>query len=402
MTGTGLAQAIGIGVSPILSRLYGPDDFGVLAIYLAIVSVLGLFATGRYEMSIMLPEDENEVPKIVALIFGVTLIVCGLTLFAVYLFNPHIARALGNASIGPWLYFLPFSIFINSCYQVANYLLIRNSDFKQVAANRLIYSSSNSLLQVGLGALKFGGIGMLYSSLIGYIVAIVAVVNNRLVRKAMRGISLKGLKPIARRYRKFPLFDLPSASINLLSNQLPIFALGKFFTIMHVGFYSFTFRVLSAPLNLVSNSVLDVFKQRATEDFQKYGDCKRIFINTFKSLMIVSIVPFMILFIWGQPLFGFVFGEKWAEAGQYAQILAPMLMLKFISSPLTYVFYIAEKQHYDLGGQILLLLLLLMAIVIGIYSNDVMHLLKFYASSYSIVYLIYLYASFRLSEGKSS
>ncbi len=36
MTGTTIAQAIPVAISPILTRLYSPDDFGVLALFMSI------------------------------------------------------------------------------------------------------------------------------------------------------------------------------------------------------------------------------------------------------------------------------------------------------------------------------------------------------------------------------
>jgi O-antigen/teichoic acid export membrane protein len=143
-----------------------------------------------------------------------------------------------------------------------------------------------------------------------------------------------------------------------------------------------------------------VFKQRATEDYHNFGNCKSIFLKTFRNLSLLGALPFLILFIWGPELFGFVFGEKWAIAGKYAQILTPMFMLKFITNPLSYVFYIFEKQQYNLLGQLVMLVLIFVAILIGVTTKDETLLLYFFSISYSIIYLAYLVMSYRLSLGK--
>ena len=63
VTGTALAQAIPLAVSPILTRIYSPEDFGILALFLGISSVFSVVVTGRYEFAITLPlKDEDARP----------------------------------------------------------------------------------------------------------------------------------------------------------------------------------------------------------------------------------------------------------------------------------------------------------------------------------------------------
>ena len=53
--GTTFAQILTILSVPILTRLYGPEDFGVWALYISITSIITVIACMRYEYSIMLP-----------------------------------------------------------------------------------------------------------------------------------------------------------------------------------------------------------------------------------------------------------------------------------------------------------------------------------------------------------
>jgi O-antigen/teichoic acid export membrane protein len=60
VSGTVIAQAISILVTPILTRLYTPEEFGLFAIFVAISSVLGSIANGRFELALLLPKvDKN-------------------------------------------------------------------------------------------------------------------------------------------------------------------------------------------------------------------------------------------------------------------------------------------------------------------------------------------------------
>ena len=113
-------------------------------------------------------------------------------------------------------------------------------------------------------------------------------------------------------------------------------------------------RILGLPIGLISNSIGEVFKQRAASDYNEFGTCRPIFIKTFKALLISSIVPFTILILFGADIFAFAFGEQWRGAGEYSQILGVMFFFRFTVSPLTYVFYIANKQRLDLLLHLLL------------------------------------------------
>ncbi|MEA1879149.1 MAG: oligosaccharide flippase family protein, partial [Campylobacterota bacterium] len=135
MTGTTIAQAIPIAISPILTRIYTPEDFGVFALYMAIASIIAVVATGRYEMAIMLPKEEDDVKSIVKLIMILLSAVTFITFCIVFFFNQTITNLFQNPEISNWLYFLPMSIFLVGLYQVYNYLLIREKNFKRLSTN---------------------------------------------------------------------------------------------------------------------------------------------------------------------------------------------------------------------------------------------------------------------------
>lgn len=403
VAGTGLAQLIGILVSPVLTRLYTPTDFGTLALYLSLISVLGVIATGRYEMAIMLPteDSEPEVGKLLGVIATITIIVSILSLMAVVFFNHDIADLLGNTAISSWLYFVPLGLFLNSIYQSFYYLLIRGKSFKRLATNRIVHSSTNSSFQLVLGVLKVGGIGMLFSNILSYFFTSLLITRDRYVRGTLEKIEFSDIRLVAKKHKQFPLYDVPAVMVNLIANQFPIIALGKVFSLATVGFYSLTFRVLTAPLNLLSNSILDVFKQKATEDYNTYGTCRKIFMNTTKALVLLAAPPFLILGLFAPKLFVFFFGAEWLQAGVFAQLLAPMLFFKFIVSPLTYVFIIYRKQKINLMGQIILLASTLFAFTIGSnYGAEVAILL--FSVFYSLIYILYWIISYILSGGRSN
>jgi O-antigen/teichoic acid export membrane protein len=401
MTGTTIAQAIPIAISPILTRIYTPEDFGMFALYMAIASIISVIATGRYEMAIMLPKEEEDVKSIVKLIMILLATVTCISFLMVFFFNQTITNLFENQEISNWLYFLPISIFLVGLYQVYNYLLIREKNFKRLSTNKIIVSATNASTQLGFGFVISNGFGLLFGNIISYIISIYFIIKSKVANKYF-GFKNSSIKEVAKEYQNFPKYDAPSALVNVMANQLPILALGKFFGLGVVGFYSLMYKVLMIPISLLSSTVLDVFKQRATEDYNKYGNCKDIYVKTLISLVLLGIVPFTVLGIFAPEIFAFVFGENWKVAGKFAQIMAPMLFLKFVVSPLSYTFYVVGKQKINLIGQILLFISLLTSIVIGVQMNNEYKMLVCFSVVYSFVYLFYAYYSYKYASEKTS
>src|SRR5690606_33346643 len=142
---------------------------------------------------------------------------------------------------------------------------------------------------------------------------------------------------------------------NTGSSQMPIMLLTAFFSSSIAGFYMLTQRVMGAPTTLIAGAIGDVFRQEASQAYIHTGNCRAIYISTVKKLLILSVVPSILFFFIAPDLFALVFGENWREAGVFAQILTPVFFLRFVTSPLSAMFMIAEKQKLDLLWQIGLL-----------------------------------------------
>jgi len=398
MTGTTIAQAIPIAISPILTRIYTPEDFGVFALYMSIASIISVIATGRYEMAIMLPKENEEVKSIVKLIILLLSSIAIFTLLIVFIFNEQITNMFDNKEISNWLYFLPISIFLVGIYQIYNYLLIREKSFQRLSKNKVIVSTTNASTQLAIGVSVGSSFGLLFGNILGYIVSIYFIIKSKVVSQYFELNNIP-LKKTAKKYGKFPKYDVPSVLVNVIANQLPLIALAKFFSLGVLGFYSLMYKVLMMPISLLSNTILDVFKQRATEDFIKNGNCKDIYVKTFKRLVILGAIPFLLLGVFTPELFAFIFGKNWKIAGEFAQIMTPMFFLKFITSPLSYTFFIVQKQNINLVGQIVLFFLTLIAIYIGVKMNNEYLIVKLFSISYSIMYILYLITSYQYSKG---
>ena len=128
MTGTTIAQAIPIAISPILTRIYTPEDFGMFALYMSMATIISVIATGRYELAIILPEKDEDAINIMMLSIGITFLVSLITLLIIFIFNAQITLLFGNPNISQWLYFVPLTIVLTGVYQALIIGLIEKND----------------------------------------------------------------------------------------------------------------------------------------------------------------------------------------------------------------------------------------------------------------------------------
>ncbi len=409
MTGTAVAQAIPLAMAPILTRLYTPDDFAILAIYMSLATVLTVVVSFKYEIAIIIPEKDHDAANVTVLSVVIATGISLLLLVVVLLYNEKMARLLTEdevnvAELAKWLYFVPISVFSMGIFNALSFWFNRKSDFKKMAASKIANSVGSIGGQVVLGAAKITPQGLLIGFLIGRLAAVWYLLAqfNQKKGDSFEQVSKSGILAMMKRYRRFPAYTLPAEAINVISNQLPVLVIGKFFGGGALGNYALVERILSAPISLLGRSVLDVFKQKASEDYALQGNCEAIYVKTLKTLALLSLVPTLLLFFLSPHIFSFVFGKEWQLAGEFTQILAVLFFFKFISSPLSYMFNIAEKQHLDMFWQIGLFIVALLSFYIGIQKDDIKLALVCFTAAYSFMYIINLYLSYRFSKGEKT
>lgn len=397
MTGTTIAQAIPIAISPILTRIYTPEDFGVFALYMSVTSIISVVATGRYELAIMLPKKDEDAINILALSIGITLFVSLITLFIVTLFNAAITRLLGNQEISNWLYFMPFTILLTGVYQSLRFWCNRQKQYKNLAINRVTQSTVTATANLSLGSVGLGSGGLVIGGVIGQSLA--TFLLSKMINTMEQGIfkKVKKLKIIAlcKRYINFPKFDILASLSSVSARELVYILFNSLFSATIAGYYYLTQRVLGLPLSILASSILDVFKERASKDYKQYGDAKAIYISTFKKLILLSTIPSILLYIFAIDIFTFFFGKNWIIAGEYTQILTPMLFLRFISNPLSFMIYISEKQKVNIIGQFLFLFSTVISFYLAETPYNVVLLLSIF---FSLIYIYYLYVSAKMAK----
>lgn len=368
LTGTVVAQFIPIAVSPILTRIYTPDDFGMFALYTSIISVIAVIANARYELAIMLPKEEKEALSLLALSIVIAVLVSLFLFIVVLLFHDHIALLLGNPDISSWLYLIPFSILLTGIYQPFNYWSNRQEQYRRLASNRMYQSTVTAGANLVLGSAKEGAFGLIIGGLIAQTMATCRLVFQSFKHDglAIKETSFHHFLKLMKRYDQLPKYAIGSGLLNSASVQLPIFILSSFFSGTVVGFYALSHRVLNMPMSILGSAVAQVFFQTSAQlSYDDINRLKTVTYNAYRKMLYIGVIPLSIVFAFGDYIFTFVFGSQWDTAGQYARLLSPWLLLVFVSSPLSNLFTVLEKQREGFLFNLFLFISRVLSLLIG-------------------------------------
>jgi O-antigen/teichoic acid export membrane protein len=358
---------------------------------------------GRFSLAITLPKEDSDSKIIVYLCNSVTLVLSvllGVSVIILYFLN----QVFEISWFPDWALFLPLIALIVGFTESFRFYLTRFSKFNDLAKSRIVQAVVLVISHLIFGFLKLGYWGLILGQFCGYLVYVVylyiSIKKFENLNISQWRSTFTEQKYFAKKYKDFPLFSMPSDGISVLTSQAPVFFLKSFFGSVTTGIYSLTNRVQGIPGSTIAKSILEVYKDKASREYREKGNCRSAFLKTFYLLLGITIVPFLVIMLFGEPLFAFVFGEDWRLSGTYAMILAPLFAFKMVVSPLSYTLIIAERQRLDFYLHLLMVIAIPASLFVSykLFENAATSL-AYFVATYCVIYLIYLITSYKLSLG---
>lgn len=346
MTGTIGSQLLLILFAPILSRLYSPDKFGDYAVFTSVMSVVSVLVTLKFELAIILPKKERDATKIIILSLIILIALTLMLSMIIILFRSTLNEFLNINKNKMYLLFVPITFFLIGCFQLGNYWKIRQQKFSSISNSILARSSVILLVQGILGFLGLGSIGLIIGRVMGEFCGTIIITHKCFYDwfKQIKKLKKTTLYFIIYKYQAFPKYSAPQALFNSLSQNIPILLLTRFFGISVAGLYSMAIRLVLLPLDFISQSVRQVFFEKASRTYREGGNVYNLFVKSTLGLAIIGIIPMITFVIWGPQIFSFLLGKEWELAGNYARILSFWLYFLFINPPTTALLYVFNKQ----------------------------------------------------------
>ncbi|WP_433955735.1 lipopolysaccharide biosynthesis protein [Janibacter indicus] len=354
-TGATVAQALPVALSPILTRIYSPSDFGVLALFVAVTTVAGSIATGRYEMAIMIADREEDAANLTCLCVALSAVSSVVLAIPLIIFSGPIAATMSSPDVGPWLLLAPLTVFFIGFFNALNYYNSRHKRFDSIARATASKSFLTVASQLALGAAGARPGGLVVGQALGALASNGVLLKNARYLAADFKPSRARMSTLAHRYRRFPILGMPGILANNLATQSTTFLLSSLFSIATVGYYSLVQRVLGLPSMIVGQAVSQVFFQAATEERQLTGVSIRSYRATTLKLVALGSPIFGVGYLASPSIFRMAFGAEWQIAGEYARILAPLFFVRFVTVGVSTVGSVFEKQGLALGWNLGLL-----------------------------------------------
>ena len=400
-TGSSIAQILTLLATLILTRIFTKEQFGFFFIYSALCMVLSTFISLKLELAVILPKKNDEGFLLFLSSLLTTTLLSILLFIGILIFYNKITILFGEKSIDQLMYFLPLSLFFLGIVQSCSFWFNRNNHFKSISIVNITKSATSSIIQLILGLasfLKYGLIiGLISGQFISALFSLYISFTGRIIE--IKNLSFKKMIDLVNKYKSIPIFNTGIGVTNTLSNQLPIFLLTGFYSLEMAALYGLASRIVATPMGLIGQSIGPVLFNEASRKHNNNENLKDFVFLSYKKLIKIALVPFIILGLTAPLLFGFLFGAEWKMAGTFTQLLIPWLFLMFLNSPMNYIIIILNKQKYMLIYDILLLIFRFLGLFIGYkFLNNVYYSIALFSLVGVIFNLFYLFYVIRISK----
>lgn len=388
--GTAFAQLITIILLPVLTRLYSPEDFGVLAVYLSFVALISVVSCLRLEIAIPIPKEDKDAVALFVLSLGSVVMITLLTAVGTILFSKPIDQATQGKLEG-YVWLIPLSVFFSGIYAALQYWATRKKAFSLVAKTRLSQAIGGSSTQIGFGYAGLAPLGLLIGQLVSMGAGIIGL--SRYFAKnnspLLRNITVSQLKSVFKQYDRFPKYSTWEAFANSGAIQIPVILIAYYAVSAEAGFLMLAMRLLSAPMSLIGGAVGQVYLAEASEKNYE-GQLEQFTHNTVRALAKIGTPPILFAGMAAPFLIPIIFGEEWQRAGILIAWMSPWFLMQFITSPVSMALHITNNQKIAMLLQFFGLLLRVGCVVIaGLYYKD--YIVEVYALTGLVFYSIYLY-----------
>lgn len=365
--GAVVAQGISIASMPVLSRLYSPADFGLLAVFLAVSGIVATAITLRYETAILLPKEEEE-SKALVLLSAALSILLGILIGLVAWLLPEAAKtALGISVLNGWLLLAVLCGITTALMTTGSNWYNRQRAYIKMTTLRITQSGTGALMGIVLGMRGFSA-GLMLAQIVASLTVIIIVIFS--LRALRANWCNHDFRAVAGNHRAAPKYLLPTALLDVISLQLPVLLITAWFSSEAAGQFSMAWKILALPTALIGGAISQVFFQKISSDIHLGIEVIRHrYFKVSKLLGLVSLAPLFLVSLYGAELFSFVLGKHWHESGKMAELLIFSSMMYFVFSPTTSILLVLGKQKILL---IFSVIQLAYRMGVALISNDVM------------------------------
>lgn len=372
--GTAVAHVVSLAAAPLLTRLYTPTEFGLLAVFTSIVGIASVVVSLRLELAVPVPPEDEDAAQVVAAGMVVAAVVAGLVAVLVAALGDEVSAALGVPELAPLLGFAPVYLAAWGAYSMLNFWFARRDRFAVIAVVNAVRAVAVAAGQGLLGLTRTGGLGLIAGHALGPVVLacglLLAVARGDDASPVVR-LSWRGVVGVLRRFRSFVVFGTPQALVNALNQSLPAVVMTLAFSASVAGFYLMAHRLIAAPIGLLGRSVRQVIYPRLARAVDE-GTGLPLAVRATLRMAALALPAALVVFFSGPALFAWLLGQEWRVAGEYARFITLWLAMGFVNIPSVSLVPLLGMQRWHAAYEVVYLGARLAALLYGASVRDPM------------------------------
>ena len=365
----------------ILSRMLSPDDFGLFAILMAVIAVIGLFKDfGLKQATIQFNVNSQlQLSSLFWIQFLLGLLIYSfLVLLAPYLVKFYALEQFANASVICIL----GSVIILQCVSLQHHaLLLKNLNFKAIAFIKIIASLFSFLAAVYIALNGHGYWALIVKFLINESLLTLGYWHCSNWFPSLR-FDLYSIS----KHMKFGANLFAANLIHSINQNLDKIIIGKAFSPDLVGYFTRAQAAYTIPTSSVNSSFQSVglsILGKLKSAPKQYND---YYINIIKALTFLTVPAVLFLAIFTQDLVLLLIGEKWLQSVPMIKALLfwGLLEASACAAPLVNITRLNAIKLRNIS----ILKLLLLPFILLIFSNYGLYNLCLAISIFGVIFRV--------------
>ncbi len=373
ISGEGIGRAVGFLMTPVITRLYTPTDFGMFAVFASVCALCYPFCTLRYTLVIPLHTNEKIGINSLAACILILLINTFILGIAFVLFHSPILSLFSSESIDDLWYFIPLAFFLYGISEVMSYYSTRYRNFSTIAKVSVLQKTVGASAKIVFGLFRLDVTGLLIGNILAESGGLSLYLRTywKRLKESARDVTFGKICFVLKRYINFPLYRVPSQILLKAGESIPILYFAWHFGTGTTGQISLATAMLSAPVIIVCTTVGKAFYGEIASLVRKSrGEVSALTVRIMIKLLVVSIVPFTLVVCFGPWIFRTFFGAEWVQSGTYARYLCFYLIFRFVYSPISDgIFNVFERQKLVLWLEISRIVMVTSGLLISYFCN---------------------------------
>lgn len=350
LAGSSIGRLIGLAAMPVLTRIYAPEDFGVLSVFTALVAMLAPLVTLRYVLALPLPRHDGTAMNLMVLSLGLTAVLSLILALLLWFLGEPFLQLFSMDALVPWWWLIAIAVLTTALYEILTYWATRKRAYRAIASTNVRQSLAGTIVKLALGFLALRPEGLLIGQVVAQAGGTTSLWRNFRIslKNNFRHVQINRIYKFAWRYRGFPIYRIPTELALRGSIHLPIFFFAFSYPSNVVGQIAIAITVTKLPVDLIAGAL-----SRATmTEFSAIRHNKNSESYVAFSLRILSIVaaaglPFAIVgFLYLGEMFPLIFGQRWDQSGNFAAVLVISAYFQAISNPITILNSVMERHRF--------------------------------------------------------